>query len=82
MATRPPWDVYFSLDCQVIALRSVCSRHQFGAVVVNKRKRIISTGYNGPVKGAPLKESDDKKELFCTECGRADYVKKEVRART
>jgi dCMP deaminase len=32
--------------------RSTCTRRQFGAIVVNDKKEIISTGYNGVVRGA------------------------------
>jgi dCMP deaminase len=32
--------------------RSTCTRRQFGAIVVNDKREIISTGYNGVVRGA------------------------------
>jgi dCMP deaminase len=32
--------------------RSTCTRRQFGAIVVNNKKEIVSTGYNGVVRGA------------------------------
>jgi dCMP deaminase len=32
--------------------RSTCIRRQFGAIIVNDKKEIISTGYNGVVRGA------------------------------
>lgn len=50
---RPTWDVYFSKIARDVALRSTCTRHQFGAVVVNGKREIVSTGYNGVVRGAP-----------------------------
>jgi dCMP deaminase len=50
---RPSWDVYFARIVENVATRSTCIRHQFGAVIVNPDKEIISTGYNGPVRGAP-----------------------------
>jgi|Deesub1362A_J573_1020465.scaffolds.fasta_scaffold00166_73 dCMP deaminase len=50
---RPSWDVYFARIVENVATRSTCIRHQFGAVIVNEDKEIISTGYNGPVRGAP-----------------------------
>jgi dCMP deaminase len=34
-------------------MRSTCIRRKIGAVIVNSSKEIISTGYNGPVRGAP-----------------------------
>ena len=49
---RPSWDEYFAKIAEDVAARSTCVRHQFGAVIVNDRKEIIATGYNGPVRGA------------------------------
>lgn len=50
---RPSWDVYFANIVENVATRSTCLHHKFGAVIVNEKKEIISTGYNGPVRGAP-----------------------------
>ncbi len=50
--TRPSWDEYFARLALDIAARSTCIRRQFGAIVVNDKKEIISTGYNGVVRGA------------------------------
>lgn len=36
---------------EVVASRSVCLRHQIGAVIVNGDRQILSTGYNGPPRG-------------------------------
>lgn len=44
-------DHYFMNMTKVVALRSTCLRHQIGCVIVNDGK-IVSTGYNGAVKGA------------------------------
>ena len=49
---RPPWDEYYAKIAEDVAARSTCVRHRFGAVIVNDRKEIVSTGYNGPVRGA------------------------------
>ncbi len=49
---RPSWDEYFAKIAEDVAKRSTCIRHQFGAVIVNDRKEIVATGYNGPVRGA------------------------------
>ncbi len=51
--SRPTWDAYFSKIARDIAVRSTCTRHQFGAVIVNEKQEIVSTGYNGVVRGAP-----------------------------
>ena len=36
---------------EIVSLRSTCLRHQFGCVIT-KDDQIISTGYNGAVRGA------------------------------
>ena len=48
---RPPWQEYFMLLAKMVALRSGCNSRPSGAVVV-KDKRILATGYNGPMPGA------------------------------
>lgn len=45
--TRPSWDDYFLSVANVIATRSTCLRYQYGAVIVDSKNTIISTGYNG-----------------------------------
>ena len=50
--SRPSWDEYFLNIVDNVKTRSTCSRRQFGAIVVNEKKEIISTGYNGVVRGA------------------------------
>lgn len=50
---RPSLDDYFFRLAKNVAKRSICpegKRH--GAVLVNEKRRIISTGYNGPPSGA------------------------------
>lgn len=46
------WDGYFLNIARETARRSNCVRRQHGAVIVRKR-RIQSTGYNGPPSGHP-----------------------------
>lgn len=46
------WDHYFLNIARETATRSNCVRRQHGAVIVRKR-RILSTGYNGPPSGHP-----------------------------
>ena len=48
---RPPWDEYFMLLAKIVALRSGCNSRPTGAIIV-KDKRILATGYNGPMPGA------------------------------
>ena len=49
--TRAPWHEYFMLLAKMVALRSGCNSRPSGAVIV-KDKRILATGYNGPMPGA------------------------------
>ena len=49
---RVSWDDYFMNIAQVVASRSTCPRKYVGAVVVRNRT-ILSTGYNGSIRGMP-----------------------------
>ena len=49
---RVSWDEYFSLMVSVIKKRSSCDRLQVGCVIT-KDNRVLCTGYNGHVPGAP-----------------------------
>jgi len=48
---RVSWAEYFMNIAQEVATRSTCNRKAVGAVIV-RGKTILSTGYNGSVKGA------------------------------
>ena len=50
--TRVSWDEYFMNIAREVATRSTCSRKHVGAVIVRDRT-ILSTGYNGSVRGLP-----------------------------
>lgn len=50
--TRVSWDEYFMNIARAVATRSTCSRKHVGAVVV-RDKVILSTGYNGSIRGLP-----------------------------
>lgn len=52
-AQRQSWDEYFMSIAQLIKVRSICLRRQVGAVAVSKERRILGTGYNGPLPGTP-----------------------------
>lgn len=56
--TRASWDRYFMDIAKVISSRSTCPRKFVGAVIVRDRT-ILSTGYNGSIRGMP----------HCTEVG-------------
>jgi len=49
---RAPWDDYFMKIALQVATRSTCDRKNVGAVIV-RDKTILSTGYNGSVRGMP-----------------------------
>ena len=58
MAERASWDEYFMNIATVVASRSTCPRKFVGSVIV-REKTILSTGYNGSIRGMP----------HCTEVG-------------
>ena len=49
---RASWDEYFMNIARVVASRSTCERKFVGAVIV-RDKTILSTGYNGSIRGMP-----------------------------
>lgn len=49
---RKEWDQYFMDIAAMVATRSTCDRKHIGAVIV-RDKTILSTGYNGSMKGMP-----------------------------
>ncbi len=55
---RASWDEYFMNIARVVSSRSTCDRKFVGAVIV-RDKTILSTGYNGSIRGMP----------HCTEVG-------------
>lgn len=50
--TRVSWDEYFMRIAQQVSTRSTCDRKHVGAVIV-RDKTILSTGYNGSIRGLP-----------------------------
>ena len=52
MRDRVSWDRYFMNIGLEVASRSTCARKHVGAVIV-RDKTILSTGYNGSVRGLP-----------------------------
>lgn len=49
---RKPWPEYFMDIAKAVATRATCDRKHVGAVIV-RDNRILSTGYNGSIPGAP-----------------------------
>ena len=52
MSERASWDEYFMDIARVVATRATCDRKHVGAVLV-RDKTILSTGYNGSIRGLP-----------------------------
>lgn len=50
---RPSWDRYFLYIARAVSARADCTRKQVGAVLVDRQRRIRSTGYNGSPPGGP-----------------------------
>ena len=50
---RQTWDEYFMKIAYNVAERSTCLRRNVGAIAVSSENRILSTGYNGALPGAP-----------------------------
>jgi dCMP deaminase len=59
--SRVSWDEYFMRIAARVAMRSTCDRKHVGAVIVRERL-ILSTGYNGSVRGLP--HCDDEGHLM------------------
>ncbi len=49
---RATWEEYFMNIAKQVASRSTCDRKHVGSVIV-KDKTILSTGYNGSIRGMP-----------------------------
>lgn len=49
---RKSWPTFFMDIASVVATRATCDRKHVGAVIV-RDNRIVSTGYNGSIPGAP-----------------------------
>lgn len=58
---RASWDEYFMNIATEVATRSTCDRKHVGAVIV-RDKTILSTGYNGSVRG--LGHCDDEGHMM------------------
>jgi dCMP deaminase len=52
MSSRVDWHTYFMNIALQAATRSTCDRKHVGAVIV-RDKTILSTGYNGSIRGMP-----------------------------
>ncbi len=55
---RSTWETYFMRIALQVATRSTCNRKHIGAVIV-RDKTILSTGYNGSIRGLPHCDEGD-----------------------
>ena len=55
------WDNYFMNMAECVSLRSPDPSTKHGCVIVDTNNRVLSTGYNGPVKGFPNNKIDFKR---------------------
>jgi dCMP deaminase len=69
---RPSWDEYFIAMANLAATRATCPRRRVGAVLV-RDNRVLATGYNGSVRGAP--HCDDVGCLLVQHAGRDSCVR-------
>jgi dCMP deaminase len=70
---RPSWDQYFLTMAKIVASRATCDRKHVGAIIVDDRNRIVSTGYNGSARGLP--HCDDEGHLMKEVDGRESCVR-------
>lgn len=47
MSSQERWDKYFLRIAEVVATGSKCLKRQVGAVIVDRYRRVIATGFNG-----------------------------------
>ena len=47
------WDDYFLNIAEQVSLRSPDPTTKHGCIIVDENNRVLSTGYNGPVRGFP-----------------------------
>lgn len=52
LEARPSWQTYYLTMAFVVAQRSFDPNTKCGCIIVSKDNRILSTGYNGPIKGS------------------------------
>ena len=48
--SRIDWTSYFLNLARDVSLRSTCLRRRYGAIIVDKDRRIVATGYNGAAR--------------------------------
>ncbi|MGW4446479.1 deoxycytidylate deaminase [Streptomyces sp. NPDC004682] len=51
MTERPSWDAWALGIADAVAARGDCTRSQVGAVLLDRKRRVCMSGYNGTVQG-------------------------------
>lgn len=70
MSMRQSWDETWMQMAEVIARRSTCTNRKVGCIVVDKRNRPVSAGYNGAPSGYRSALNDN---LVCSQyCPRSN----------
>lgn len=46
------WDTYYLAQCYLVAQRSIDQSTKCGAIIVSKDGRVLSQGYNGPIRNS------------------------------
>ena len=69
---RVSWERYFMNIAREVSTRSTCDRKHVGAVIV-RNKTILSTGYNGSIKGLPHRD-DAGHEMVDGHCIRTTHA--------
>ncbi|MBQ2672769.1 hypothetical protein IJH26_01215 [Candidatus Saccharibacteria bacterium] len=52
MSTQREWDEYFMKIAETVSTRSKDPSSKMGCVIVDPKKRVVSSGYNGMIQGA------------------------------
>lgn len=78
---RLSWEEYFMSICVLVSKRSPCSRLNVGCVLV-KDNRIIASGYNGFLPGAPhisyVRDNHEQKTIHAETNAIADCARRGV----
>ena len=79
---RLDWDEYFMCISYLTASRSSCSRLNVGCVIVYDN-RIIATGYNGHISGAPhdsfVRDNHEQATIHAEQNAIADAAKRGIK---
>lgn len=51
-ADKPDWDSYYVAMAYLVSVRSIDPSSKCGCVIVSKENRVLTTGYNGPLRGS------------------------------